>query len=82
MAKTTPNQITLAVLQSQFARMQSDITDIKLRIDSRFVERDEYDQIKKDISNLYRLLWGVISIIATPVVLFLINAVLGLIIKK
>lgn len=71
MPKKANDKVELAVIANDISRIKTDITEIKERLDEKYVTKDEFEPVKK-------LVYGIVGLILTAV----IGALLGLVILK
>ncbi len=69
--KNDTDKVSIAVMANQVSNIQSDVRDIKGRLEKDYVTQDQFDPIK-------RLVYGVVGLVLASVVL----AVLALIITR
>ena len=64
-------KVELAVMANDVRRIKTDVIEIKQRLDSKYVTKEEFDPVKK-------LVYGIVALILTAVV----GALLGMVILK
>ena len=64
-------KVELAVMANDVRRIKTDVIEIKQRLDSKYVTKEEFDPVKK-------LVYGIVALILTAVM----GALLGMVILK
>lgn len=74
--------VQVAVIANDISYIKDELRAIKDLIKNSYVTKDEFYPVKEELTATKKIVYGIITVIAIPIIGIIISAIMALIIKK